>query len=102
MGTRLITDEQREVCARYGVAPVPADLHLKVGVAPNVRSGLQPMNGLRRAPDTEITGWYMWAGGELPTNDPEFFVPLHVVHLEEWCPAVLPYLALPRGWRFLI
>ena len=33
---------------------------------------------------------------------PIFFVPLHVVHLDEWCPEVKKYLGLPPGWRFLI
>lgn len=42
-----------------------------------------------------------WAGEEL-SSDPEFFVPLHVAHLEVWCPEVIPFLGLPPGWRFLI
>ena len=32
---------------------------------------------------------------------PDFFVPLHVEHLAEWCPGVTKFLALPPGWRFL-
>ena len=49
-----------------------------------------------------MSGWYLWRGGEIPQNDPGFFVPLHVEHLAETCPLALPYLALPAGWRFLI
>jgi hypothetical protein len=30
------------------------------------------------------------------------FAPLCVAHLQERCAAILPYLALPPGWRFLI
>src|SRR5262249_4805049 len=33
---------------------------------------------------------------------PNFFVPLHVSHLAEWCPAALKFLGLAPGWRFLI
>ena len=32
----------------------------------------------------------------------DFFVPLHIEHLKDWCPSVLKYLGLPAGWRFLI
>jgi hypothetical protein len=34
-------------------------------------------------------------------EDPDFFVPLHVEHLDEWCPMAMPFLLLPPGWRFL-
>jgi hypothetical protein len=36
------------------------------------------------------------------SKDSDFFVPLHVTHLHEWSSGVLPYLALPPGWRFVI
>jgi hypothetical protein len=92
---------QREVCAKYGVQPVAAPAGLKVGVARNVRGDVLPVNGLRHRPEGDTTGWYLWAGGE-PSDDPDFFVPVHVEHLEEWCPQVIPYLQLPPGTRFLI
>src|SRR6266567_6634911 len=47
------------------------------------------------------SGWYIWAGEQL-SDDPDFFVPLHVEHLAMSCPAAIPYLALPPGWRFLV
>lgn len=74
---------------------------MKVGVARNVRERLVPLNGLRHTPEGDTTGWYIWAGEEL-SDDPQFFEPIHVGHLAELCPEVLPYLALPPGWRFLI
>jgi hypothetical protein len=84
-----------------GVEPFPMRADLKIGIARNVRSGLQPINGLRHRPEGDSTGWYIWAGEEF-SQEPDFFVPLHVAHVAEWCPAVLPYLELPPGWRFLI
>ncbi len=95
------TSAQREVCHRFGLTPTHAPADLKVGVARNVLDGLKPLNGLRHPPEADTTGWYIWAGEEL-SDDPDFFVPLHVGHLAEWCPDVLPYLALPPGCRFLI
>lgn len=95
------TPEQASLARRYGLDPVAADVGLKVGIARNVLEGASPLNGLRHAPDAGTTGWFIWGGEEL-SDDPDFFVPLHVEHLVDWCPDVLPYLALPPGWRFLI
>ena len=89
------------VCKRFGVVPVASPDFLKVGIALNVRDGLLPINGVRLEPEGDTTGWYIWAGGDM-SDDPDFFVPLHVVHLEKWCPPVIPYLQLPPGWRFQI
>jgi hypothetical protein len=97
----MITELQRLVCARYGVAPVELQDDLKAGVAANVRGQLQPVNGLRHPPEGDTTGWYIWAGEELSTA-PDFFVPLHVRHLADWRPEIMKFLALPPGWRFLV
>ncbi|MEZ4297506.1 MAG: hypothetical protein R3B70_21270 [Polyangiaceae bacterium] len=92
---------QREVCQRYGVDFVAAPAQLKVGVSRSVRDGTLPIHGLRHPPVGDTTGWYIWAGGE-PSDAADFFVPLHVEHLGEWCPSALPFLGLPPGFRFLV
>lgn len=94
-------ERQREVCRRHGAGFVESPHHFKVGIARNVRDGLMPIHGLRHPVEGDTAGWYIWAGEEL-SSAPDFFVPLHVEHLAEWCPAVLPYLGLPPGWRFLL
>jgi hypothetical protein len=96
-----VTEPQRIVCEHYGVRAVPSPPGSKVGISRTVLSGLSPVNGLRHRPVGDTNGWYIWAGGE-PGQDPDFFIPLHVEHLEEWCPEVLPFLALPPGSRFLL
>ena len=96
-----ISREQLEVCRRLGVEPLVAAQDMKVGLARNIASGLQPINGLRHPPGADATGWYIWAGTDLG-QDPDFFEPVHVEHLKARCPEVIPYLALPAGWRFLI
>jgi hypothetical protein len=98
---RDLREQQLNVCKRFGVEPFPAPSDLKVGIARNVRTGLWPLNGLRHPPEGDTTGWYIWAGEELK-SDAGFFDPLHVEHIGEWRREVLPYLALPPGWRFLI
>jgi hypothetical protein len=92
---------QREICHRFGSPWTPAREDLKVGIAANVSHGLDPINGLRHPPEGETTGWYIWAGDAIGSDD-DFFEPVHVEHLPEICPAVLPYLGLAPGWRFLI
>jgi hypothetical protein len=72
-----------------------------VGIARNVRDGLLPIHGLRVRPEPGTTGWFIWAGGEM-SPDADFFVPLHVGHLDAWCPSVIKFLGLPPGWRFLV
>lgn len=94
-------EEQEATCRKYGVAYVSAAVDLKVGISRNVRDGILPINGLRHPPAGDTTGWYIWAGGE-PSDAPDFFVPLHVEHLKEWCPDAIRFLGLPPGWRFLI
>lgn len=95
------TEQQKEVCRRYGAPFSDSPRGLKVGIARNVRDGLMPISGLRHPPEGDTTGWYIWAG-EDSSSDPDFFVPLHIEHLAEWCPQALPFLGLPPGWRFLI
>jgi hypothetical protein len=101
MTGHLPTPAQRVVCVRVGVEPVVAPTDSKIGVARNVQDGAWPLNGLRHPPQGDSTGWYIWAGEEL-SEAPDFFEPLHVEHLAKWCPILLPYLALPPGWRFLL
>lgn len=97
-----LSREQLDVCRRYGVEPLSSHPAMKVGIARNVREGVLPLNGLRHAPEGDTTGWYIWAGEGEPSDDPEFFLPLHVEHLQEWCPDMVRFLGLPPGWRFLV
>lgn len=99
----MTSDEliQRQTCKKWGAAYVPADPQLKLGIARNVQEGLYPINGLRHSVSGDNCGWYIWGGEELSDAD-EFFLPLHVDHLNERCPSVKMYLGLAPGWRFLI
>jgi hypothetical protein len=96
------SEDQAAVCSRFGVAPSPPLPESRLGVALNTRDDhVWPLNGLRHPPAGDTNGWYIWRGDELSEAD-DFFEPLHSLHLPEWCPAVVPYLALPPGWRFLL
>lgn len=91
---------QAEVCQRFGSimdAPVP---DTTAGIALNTLNDV-PLNALRHPAEAGTCGWYIW-GGEVLPEDPEFFQPLHVLHLPEYCPQLVPYLALAPGWRVLL
>ena len=94
------TDE-RAILARAAVDAWPVHPLEKVGIDEGARNGGLPLNGLRHPPSSGTSGWYIWSGTE-PGEANDFFVPLHAGHLAKECPTVLPYLALPPGWRFLI
>jgi hypothetical protein len=68
---------QRLVCARFGVDPFPLRADAKVGVSRNVYDGIYPLHGLRHPPAADMSGWYIWAG-DVRSDDPDFFAPLHV------------------------
>lgn len=101
MTTYSIEKAQQLTCRRFGADYYASPPHLKVGIAENVRTGLLPVNGLRHRPTSDTTGWFIWAGEDLADSQ-DFFVPLHVEHLDDWCPQVIQYLGLAPGWRFLI
>jgi hypothetical protein len=94
---REFDDDQ--LCRQHGVAPARPALDSKAGVALGTLH-LEPLNGLRHPADGDACGWYLW-GGDL-SDDADFFQSLHVAHLADVCPRVVPYLALPPGWRFLL
>jgi hypothetical protein len=93
-------DKQKSVCIRFDAAFEPPAALEKVGIALPTLDRL-PLNGLRHRPENGTCGWYIW-GGEVLSQDIDFFQPLHVCHLEERCAEVIPYLGLPPGYRFLI
>lgn len=94
-------DVQKAVCKKYKADFLASHNDLKLGIALNVKEGILPINRLRVYPEGDTTGWYIWAGEEF-SEDPDFFVPLHVEHVDEWSPEIKRYLGLAPGWRFLI
>ena len=95
-----LESKQKKVCSKFEAEYQPCNLDLKVGVSKSLKNGVRPIHGLRVEEENGTSGWYIWVGEW--SNDPEFFVPLHGHHLEDWADIVLPYLGLPEGWRFLI
>ena len=58
--------------------------------------GVYPLTAVRHPVEQGTSGWYVWEGAY--SDDDDFFVPVHTAHLEHYCPALVPFLALPPGW----
>lgn len=98
-----VSEAQQAVCDRFGVPPVAAAGDLKVGISLNLRDGLRPVKAMRHLPVGDTTGWFIWGGDIEPSeHGDDFFVPLHVSHVLDWCPEIVPYLALPPGWGVIV
>ena len=91
---------QRRICTQFGAAFEPPVAGSKVGIALHT-IGRVPIHGVRIPSEPPACGWYIWAG-DTWSADPAFYQALCVEHLEDRCKDVLPFLALPPGWRFLI
>src|SRR4051794_13925900 len=96
----MSAESQRIVCARFGSPFEPPTRGSTMGAALTTLSGL-PLNALRHRAQGAVSGWYIW-GGKAFSQAPDFFKPLHVVHADDCCPSLLPYLALAPGWRVLL
>jgi hypothetical protein len=94
----MLEELQRRVCQAYGVEYTPPAFGSKVGIALQTLAR-RPIHGVRLLPTETTCGWYIFAGDEW-SDDPDFYKPLCVEHLEEYCKFALPFLCLPAGWRF--
>jgi hypothetical protein len=95
-----IEEAQRAICAQYETEFVATPRNSKTGFAASTK-GLIPVNGIRHPVKDKTSGWYIWCG-EIFSEAPEFFVPLHTYHLYEDYPEITRLLGLPSGYRFLL
>lgn len=93
------TPEQMAICKRFGSeASVPSGDE-KLGIALHTLNQV-PLHAVRLKIENGTCGWYVWGGEHSPDED--FYKPVHVHHLPSICPQILPYVALPPGWRVLL
>ena len=91
-GDQETRKSQDVVCQRLNISPLYPDLSLKIGLAIQTK-GKNPTTGMRASPENGTEGWYIWSGEY--SEDPDFFKPIHIHHLLEVWPEIIPYLALP-------
>ena len=90
---------QQRICLTYGASFDPPVPGTKVGIAIQTLERT-PVHGVRVAQTETTCGWYFHAGDEW-SDDVNFYQPLCVEHLAEYCKFALPFLCLPSGWRFM-
>ena len=93
-----LEEVQRRICRTHGAPFEPPARGSKVGIALQTM-GRIPIHGVRIRPTETVCGWYIHAGEW--SDDPNFYQPMCVEHLEEYCRFALPFVCLPPGWRFL-
>jgi hypothetical protein len=93
---------QQDICNKYEFKFESCEMHLKGGITLDIKekSKTMPIHALRLPIEGGANGWYIWSGEYL--EDDDFFKPMHVEHLEDYCPLIIPYLGLPTGTRLLI
>jgi len=94
-----MSDDQENICQRFDAEYRPPKASQKVGISLGSLENL-PLHAVRLSPENGTSGWYIY-GCEYST-DADFYQPLHVARLVERCPHIVPYLALPPGWRVLL
>ena len=92
-------DSQKVICHKYNSPLVSVSPDLKIGLALDSLKNT-PIYGVRLKPENGTEGWYIW-GGEY-SDDPAFFQPVHISHIKDIIPLVIPYLALAPGYKFII
>ena len=97
--TDPIPEQQQRVCRTYGADSHPPPPGSKIGIALRTLGRL-PIHGVRVTPSGSTCRWYIHAGDEW-SDDPDFYQPLCIEHLAEYCKPALPFLCLPPGWRFM-
>lgn len=90
---------QQRICRTYGAGFEPPPPHSKVGIALHTLDRI-PIHGVRLPPTETTCGWYIYAGDEWSDAD-DFYSPLCVEHLPEYCKHALPFVCLPPGWQFM-
>ncbi|QEG30010.1 hypothetical protein GobsT_48100 [Gemmata obscuriglobus] len=91
---------QQRICRTYGAGFEPPAPGSKVGLAIPTLDRI-PIHGVRLAPTDTTCGWYIYAGGEW-SDAADFYQPLCVEHMADYCRLAVPFLGLPPGWRFMI
>ena len=101
--TARVTAQQAMVCQRFGPAPQPPRPGKLLGLRPEYPPEVWPVHALRHPPEGTSNGWYVWRGvPDIPQDDDDFFKASHPDCMGPGFDLLLPYLALPPGWRVLV
>lgn len=90
---------QQAICEKFGSPVLFPGEESKLGIAIGTLKEM-PITASRLNPENGTNGWYIH-GGEFSDRD-DFYQAVHLRHLPDILPQVLPYLALAPGFKFFI
>ncbi|WP_227061408.1 hypothetical protein [Acinetobacter pittii] len=95
-----VIEIQKNICKKFNSKFVKSLENEMVAVALD-SLGKIPITGIRNIlEEGENISWFFYCGEF--SEDDDFFKPMHISHLENYLPEVIPYLALEEGFRFVI
>lgn len=95
-----LIQKQQAICTKFHsqFSPLADDAMVAVAIQ---TLGQMPINGLRYPlQQRDNVGWFIYCGEY--SDDDDFFKPMHISHLYQLLPQVLPYLALAENFAFVI
>lgn len=95
-----VIDVQKFNCMKFNSKFVQTSKNEMVAVALD-SLGKIPITGIRNVLEEGENISCFFYCGEFSEDD-DFFKPIHISHLENYLPEVIPYLALGEGFRFVI
>ncbi|MBJ9952161.1 MULTISPECIES: hypothetical protein [unclassified Acinetobacter] len=95
-----LEDLQKQICEKYNSKYIPLDGGEMVAFAMQ-SLGQQPIYAVRILLEKEENvSWFIHCGEYSSASD--FYQAMHVSHLQEYLPKILPYLALEQGFHVII
>ena len=91
-------DKQRALCKAHKSIWNPINKKLSLAISANLDK--DPISGLRLPAENGTTGWFIWTGEYSEAHD--FFQPMSAEDLLQQRPALIKYLGLDIGFRFLV
>ncbi|MDR0238412.1 hypothetical protein [Acinetobacter sp.] len=91
---------QKQICEKYASKYIPLNEMDMVAFAMQ-SLGQQPIYAVRIVPEKkDHISWFIHCGEY--SSAPDFYQAIHVSHLQEYLPKILPYLALEQGFQVII
>ena len=91
---------QTEVCHRVGAPFAPAHAHQMAAISEGVLRAGSTVYGVRYRAPSHMSGWYLY--NDEYNGDVKTLQVVHLYHVAANRPDVVPYLALPAGYRIAV
>ncbi|MDO6837835.1 hypothetical protein Q4596_19650 [Pseudoalteromonas carrageenovora] len=93
-----IESVQKECCDHYQAIYSPVEPTQLVTISKGIYEGSIPVEGVRYPSPNHMSGW--WLTTDEYDGNISSLVTVHFEHINEKCPELAIYMALPFGYRF--